>query len=155
MHRIPHVHTEHHHTYNTQNVAPDADPAWDSLLADPSEALEIIFPREQYRTHKPDSCSERDWSNHVYAMHAVVFELCCLADEGRRLLPLMLEADEKLHPDAPRTPVPLLPSGPAHQFTCMGCRNRVNMSRSEVDWFKEKGFALPRRCKACRKGWKK
>ncbi|KAF9362897.1 hypothetical protein BGX34_005304, partial [Mortierella sp. NVP85] len=44
------------------------------LLGDPNKAYEHFFKDMK----RPQGVSDRDWSNHVYATYAVVFELCGL-----------------------------------------------------------------------------
>lgn len=41
---------------------------------------------------------------------------------------------------------------------CIDCGKAFDLTVEEQDWYKEKGFALPKRCKECRKerrrkGW--
>lgn len=34
---------------------------------------------------------------------------------------------------------------------CVDCGKTFDLTVEEQDWYKEKGFALPKRCKECRK----
>lgn len=34
---------------------------------------------------------------------------------------------------------------------CVNCGRTFDLTKEEQDWYKEKGFALPKRCKECRK----
>lgn len=34
---------------------------------------------------------------------------------------------------------------------CIDCGRAFDLTKEEQDWYKEKGFALPKRCKECRK----
>lgn len=34
---------------------------------------------------------------------------------------------------------------------CIDCGKAFDLTVEEQDWYKEKGFALPKRCKECRK----
>lgn len=34
---------------------------------------------------------------------------------------------------------------------CIDCGKTFDLSKEEQDWYKEKGFVMPKRCKECRK----
>lgn len=34
---------------------------------------------------------------------------------------------------------------------CIDCGRTFDLTKEEQDWYKEKGFAMPKRCKECRK----
>lgn len=38
-----------------------------------------------------------------------------------------------------------------HFITCAECGVEFTVSEEEAKWYKEKGFAMPRRCPDCRK----
>lgn len=76
-----------------QEVAPDPTHL-PLLLGDPKAAIETFFPDEapiNSHTRMPAGCHvpKLAWSNHVYAVHAVVNELHCLALD-KPLLPVLV-----------------------------------------------------------------
>lgn len=68
--------------YTSHRVVPD--PAHDSLLDKPAEAVEFLFRPDRLTAERPDEVSPLAWSNHIFALHAVTFELCSMAS-GRSM----------------------------------------------------------------------
>jgi len=36
------------------------------------------------------------------------------------------------------------------KIECMDCKNEFTLNKGEQDFYKSKGFEMPKRCKACR-----
>ncbi|KAJ3054758.1 hypothetical protein HK097_000929 [Rhizophlyctis rosea] len=75
--------------WDEQEVQPST--AYDRYLNNPRAAVIQIFGSHR----KPDGISWYEWNNHVYAMHAVVLELCLWGGGSSRLCLMDLLGDAK------------------------------------------------------------
>eukprot|EP00199_Chlamydomonas_sp_CCMP681_P002573 CAMPEP_0119105494 /NCGR_PEP_ID=MMETSP1180-20130426/3434_1 /TAXON_ID=3052 ORGANISM="Chlamydomonas cf sp, Strain CCMP681" /NCGR_SAMPLE_ID=MMETSP1180 /ASSEMBLY_ACC=CAM_ASM_000741 /LENGTH=326 /DNA_ID=CAMNT_0007090545 /DNA_START=1 /DNA_END=978 /DNA_ORIENTATION=+ len=82
--------------WTEESVGPD--PTLAHLLDHPQQAVAHIFPEALSPNQKPPGVQNVQWLNHVYAMHAVVFELCCLSKPGEvgKLVPMLETAGRGL-----------------------------------------------------------
>ncbi|KAI8918998.1 hypothetical protein DFJ77DRAFT_507846 [Powellomyces hirtus] len=149
-----------------------ADDAWDADLDRPREAVEKLFPAASLI--KPDDVTGREWENHCYALHAVVFEICVLANNIN--IPTTSAPDDSPQPwtlfslllpvSQEKLGTTLDEREQKHQTKCPGSRQRVDITcrtcatpfrvaGGELEFYVEKGYSLPKQCKQCRAAKKK
>jgi len=118
------------------------------LLDLPDEALEALFPKVSLI--KPDEVSVQDWENHLFSIHAVVFELCVLGGNMSEisLLNMLLPAAKKLRGNIyPKRDESELP---AFETACKVCKVSIKLYKKEVMFYEKQGFSMPKKCKTCK-----
>jgi len=118
------------------------------LLDLPEEALEALFPKVSLI--KPDEVSVQDWENHLFSIHAVVFELCVLGGNMSEisLLNMLLPAAKKLRGNIyPKRDESELP---AFETACKVCKVSIKLYKKEVIFYEKQGFSMPKKCKTCK-----
>ena len=113
---------------NTQHVATGADTALLSLARAASLPSLVAAPQ----------------------MHAVVYELCSIANPHISLLQLLRAAARNKQPRVAGADEQPAPAPPAHVFACRFCGAKVAMQQEEVEFYGSKNLSLPKSCKPCR-----
>lgn len=127
----------------------EAAPLLDDCLDDPQKALGLFFP-ESSRV-QPAGVSSKDWEDHVYSFHAVVYELCAMASGGKlTFLQLISQAAAQrrlgTHHDQSVEPY----GASSYTYNCRGCNTACTLQREQIAFYQSKGFPLPKLCKACK-----
>lgn len=120
-----------------------ADPLADYFLDNPQKAISVYFPRLQHPSSRPKDVSKEQWKLHVYSCIACVVEICSLGGgmetDFLNLICSIYGIRNSLLDKV------------EHVFSCEGCSKNVEIRTREIEFFKEKGFQLPKRCLTCRK----
>ena len=141
--------------WESVEVGPDAK--LDSLLDDPFKALESVFNVSSLE--KPKDVVVKKWANHIFAMCALTFDICTMANgPEKNLFDLMLEAKEKFagkvfEEDKTEEIDPSKEIG--YETNCNICKKKIQMTKGELSFYEKKGFNLPKKCKECREKRKK
>ena len=128
-----------------------------SLLDDPFKALESVFNVSSLE--KPKDVVVKKWANHIFAMCALTFDICTMANGNEKnLFDLMLEAKEKFagkvfEEDKTEEIDPSKEIG--YETNCNICKKKMQMTKGELSFYEKKGFDLPKKCKECREKRKK
>lgn len=132
-----------------EKVSPD-DKLVD-FLDKPGEAVKLLFPDLDTQV-KPNGISIKKWQNHLYAIHAIVCELCAVASENESsflemIRPFLInfKKSEEI-PEIEKTPKPK----PSYEGVCGQCKCSFQLSQGEVLFYESKGYSMPKRCKQCR-----
>ena len=51
----------------------------------------------------------------------------------------------------PEEQAPVFNADGSYSFTCRWCNEEVILQPDEVQWYQERGYAMPTRCRACRR----
>ena len=131
--------------WSEEDVGPDS--MLDHLLDNPKEALEFLFPKSSLI--KPAEVSGLDWQNHLYALHAIVYEICALGSKDEKSLLEVLRpaiVEFTMNNELEKAIV----EAPAYEAPCKFCKITIKLTREELKFYKEKGFSMPKQCKACK-----
>ncbi|KAJ3328939.1 hypothetical protein HDU76_008991 [Blyttiomyces sp. JEL0837] len=135
-------------SWSTNYVKPDK--TYEALLDDPLRAVKKFF-NLTIDSSCPTGVSLDDWTNHLYAINAVVIELCSTRE---RTYFSQIKSLVKNNPQFTRGAAK---SGSVRSSSqaCVTCQAPFLLGMNEVEFFRARGLSLPKRCKTCRAGNKK
>jgi len=126
----------------------EADDCHDGLLDHPMEALITLFPNTDSLYNLALKVPERKFKDHIFSLCTVTFELCAIAT-GLNLHFLLKTHQQEIRSfygiGRLNLSKQLILLGP-----CSSCNQSFSMHQKEIDWFRNKGIAVPKRCKSCR-----
>ena len=109
------------------------------LEADPAETLAHFFPSlpSSLSSDLPDDISDQDLANHIYGIYVSVYSVYARVS-GIPLLKLL------------ESVAPKFGESLAYSFNCSLCSKKSGLTKADVEFYKKKGFSMPRKCQECR-----
>lgn len=114
------------------------DSTMDNYLDQPKLAANLLF--KDHHFVRPADVSDSAWNFHVNACYSIVCNLCAMCSGGRESLLSLLSSLSEEFLQIDKYDI---------SFRCRSCGKLSGLSKSEAEWFYNKGHSIPKSCKYC------